>query len=533
MDQATVKPKSRSFQMLQWEHWPLLIIIGLSLWFYLWGVQRSLPYTPEVDELVFVKPAVNMAATGDLNPKWFGHPGSTVIYSLAVVYHSWNVIFYNGDFFHSNPETEMRFLNSPSEFYLLGRILSITFGVLGIFMTYKLGRRVAGKRVGLIGAWLLLVSPFIISHTRYVRSDSASIFFSVLSLWLCLKLYEKPSAKNQALAGIGIGLSIATKYYLATIIPVLLGIDALILKKQDLEPNKSRRKWLEIGVGFIAIGVSFALSVPYFFLDFATARDSLLVMGHSTHLGHDGLSYFGNLAWYLQTAIPKVVFWPQLLLIVVGGTLALFQRKVKLLFLLGYAVMFLLVLSRHPLHWERWLLPIFPILALFAAYGLDSILKLLNERQKLSAGGKVSLALGAIILISAWPTYKAALLGIRHARPSTRILAREWIMENLPADSRIAQESYTALLSGTGFSVSAFNALPNNGRTLNDYHQDGYDYVVVSSNMYDRYFAEPNRYSDEVTFYQTLFETTRLSQQFESSDIQTGPTIRIYALDVP
>ena len=49
---------------------------------HLWALRRFLP-VPEIDEPFFVRPAVQFAGTGDPNPGWFGHPGSTVIYPLA------------------------------------------------------------------------------------------------------------------------------------------------------------------------------------------------------------------------------------------------------------------------------------------------------------------------------------------------------------------------------------------------------------------------------------------------------------------
>ena len=50
------------------------------------GLTKALPYEPETDEPVFVQPAARIAATGDLNPHWFGHPGATVIYPLALAF---------------------------------------------------------------------------------------------------------------------------------------------------------------------------------------------------------------------------------------------------------------------------------------------------------------------------------------------------------------------------------------------------------------------------------------------------------------
>ncbi|MEO8083911.1 MAG: hypothetical protein ABI780_08820 [Ardenticatenales bacterium] len=52
-----------------------------------WGIVRDLPRLVEADEVATVRRAVVLAATGDPNPRWFGHPGSTYHYPLAAVVH--------------------------------------------------------------------------------------------------------------------------------------------------------------------------------------------------------------------------------------------------------------------------------------------------------------------------------------------------------------------------------------------------------------------------------------------------------------
>src|SRR5438552_4067159 len=65
--------------------WRWLLLLALVV--YVWGIQKNLPYVSEVDEHSFwVARAVGMADRGDLNPGWFGHPGSTVLYPLAAIY---------------------------------------------------------------------------------------------------------------------------------------------------------------------------------------------------------------------------------------------------------------------------------------------------------------------------------------------------------------------------------------------------------------------------------------------------------------
>ena len=54
----------------------LAAVMLVSLGAHVWGLGRDLPM-PDVDERYFVPPAAYIAASGDPNPHWFGHPGST------------------------------------------------------------------------------------------------------------------------------------------------------------------------------------------------------------------------------------------------------------------------------------------------------------------------------------------------------------------------------------------------------------------------------------------------------------------------
>jgi hypothetical protein len=79
--------------------WPvlamLLALVAFSGVAHLSALHRDLPLQ-EPDESAFVRPAVRIAATGDLNPQWFGHPGSTVIYPVAGLIRGWETIANGG-----------------------------------------------------------------------------------------------------------------------------------------------------------------------------------------------------------------------------------------------------------------------------------------------------------------------------------------------------------------------------------------------------------------------------------------------------
>jgi hypothetical protein len=164
-----------------------------------------------------------------------------------------------------------------------------------------------------------------------------------------------------------------------------------------------------------------------------------------------------------------------------------------------------------------------------AANATDAALHYLTRRFQLSQVASTVLAATLILLISILPAYKLIVHNIREAMPSTRVLAREWILHNLSTDSLIAQEWYTAPLEGTNFTITQSFSLAE--RSLDEYREAGYRYLVVSSGIYERYMAEPDRYRQEVTFYESLFNQGILLQQFDPSVTRGGPTIRIYELN--
>jgi 4-amino-4-deoxy-L-arabinose transferase-like glycosyltransferase len=512
--------------------WILASILVAALALHLWGIQRDLPFTPDNDEELFVTPAVAMVATGDLNPHWFGHPGSTVIYPLTAIYRIWNFVAYHGSLLRPDPDVRAAFRANFGQFYLLGRLLAIAYAVLSLPLVYAIGRRVFNTRVALIATGLSALTPIAVAHAQMVRTDSAGTFFTMLSLWLYLRIYDQPTLRNQLLAGAAIGLAIATRYFMVTLVFVLLLVDAIVLWQQEHQANTRKKLWPKIGAGLLVIVVAFALSTPFFFLDFAAAWQDLRAQDQAAHLGADGLSPAGNFFWYLTTAIPSGMTGPQAAFAVIGIILSVRARQTAQRVLLAFLVVYVSAISLSNLHWERWIIQILPLCSLFAAKGLDELAAGLSMRLGSDTIRQSGLVFILTVLLSAWPLYDVILMDIRASHSSSRVLAREWMVQNLPAGSRIAQEWYTAPLAGTGFVVLEHFSLSEESK-VESYLRAGYRYAVASSDIYDRFFAEPKRYSEQIAFYQDLFTRGRLLQQWEPSLTRGGPVIRIYELAGP
>jgi Dolichyl-phosphate-mannose-protein mannosyltransferase len=205
--------------------WPVLgalvALMALSSAAHLGALYRDLPLA-DLDEADIVRPAVHIAATGDLNPHWFGHPASTVIYPIAGLFHAWDALAHDGPILTSNPALTARLARSPTEFYVIGRLWTIALSVGALPLLFLVGRRAFNTRIALIATAIWAVLPYPVHLGRIVRSDSAAVFFGLLALWLCLRLLDEPRTRWCVLAGLSVGLAVASRYFMVALVPCLV-----------------------------------------------------------------------------------------------------------------------------------------------------------------------------------------------------------------------------------------------------------------------------------------------------------------------
>lgn len=505
----------------------IFFLTALVLWTYgmrLWGLKGDLPLGPGLDEGPRISNAIRMAAERELDPTYFNHPSSTVIYPLAAIYFGWNAIFY-GD---SERALMERYTANPTQFFMLGRLLTVAFASLSVPLVYHLGRRAFDRRVGLWGAWLATLPLILKSFSQIARDDIAATFFGLLALYFCLQLTWQPSRKLQVQTGLAIGLAIATRYFMALLGPVwgLSTLAGLAARTDFFSWQGQRRLVGHCLVGLLAMALTFSLTTPYLFLNFSEAVRDISSEQRIKHLGADGLTPAGNLAWYLAVALPapNALTWPLWLLALVGVGRALMTWQVKPLLLAAFVVIFLGGISLPALHWQRWAIPTLPILALFAAAGLTWL------ADRLRAGRGLRLVL--VVLVSAWPLYTLLLDGIRLNNANSRQLARVWLLEHVPEDSKIAMEEYTAFMTGLEdhYRLTGTFSLATTDWTLDQAYEQGFRYVLVSSDIYRLFAAEPERYPTEISLYEQLYAQETLLQEIKPTYFQRGPTIRIYYL---
>jgi hypothetical protein len=311
------------------------------------------------------------------------------------------------------------------------------------------------------------------------------------------------------------------------------------------QAGRRRTVLVGAGVGLACVALAFALSTPYVFLDYATVTKDLQVELRSSQIGAEGLAATQNFLWYLTSALPSTIPRPQLGAAGVGIALSIWAREQRQLLLAVFAVTFLAGISAASLHWARWLLPILPVCALFAAHGLAAAVARLSSGLRLSPPLQRSLLTLSALLLAAPSVSRVIQMDRMHTRPSTNVLARQWIESNLPTGSWIAFEWQTLppplqadpLLLGRwinhdrGCNFTELNMSQlSRGGSISKYRHDGYRYLITSSVYYTYYPANAARYPAEAAFYQTLLTHGRLLYHVAPSATHAGDEIRVYQL---
>jgi 4-amino-4-deoxy-L-arabinose transferase-like glycosyltransferase len=517
--------------------WPVWGAVGalmvVSTVAHLWALEGFLP-VPDIDEPFFVRPAVQIAATGDPNPGWFGHPGSTVIYPLAGLFHVWDAVAHHGPILTSNSELTARFQRSPSEFYVIGRLWTIALSVGALPLLFLVGRRAFNTRVALVATAIWAVLPLPVHLGRVVRTDSAAVFFGLLALWLCLRLLDEPRTRWCILAGVGVGLAVSSRYFMVALVPVLVA--AAVLPHRRALGTAVR----SAGIGLASAIGGFALSTPYFFLDWNTALDSLQ-RENASRPGATGLSHLGNLRWYLGTGIPASMTWPLVALAATGVVLIAWRRRPRQLLLVAFCAIFLAGICTSREHWIRWVIQILPVLVLFAAAAADTITRgVVAAIPRVPRPSIVApVALGAVTVILVLHPL-AVLNEVNHydngtisISGATRSAARDWIVGHVQPGSRIIGEPDTLPALGRRLDVS--HRLNPRTRTLADYQNAGYQYLVINSLRAGLYRFDATHHPREAAFYGDVACHTRLVALLPRGALQLrdGWPIRIYQLDKP
>ncbi len=102
----------------------------------------------------------------------------------------------------------------PFDLFETRRLVGAVIGLIGIFITWRLGRRVGGPLAGLIAVALLVTCPLYYGNMYMNAKDApfaVAMAFLTLALVRAFEEYPRPSPINCAMVGGAVGLAIGTR----------------------------------------------------------------------------------------------------------------------------------------------------------------------------------------------------------------------------------------------------------------------------------------------------------------------------------
>jgi len=517
------------------------VVIGLALRAV--GVPHGLPFLYDPDEPDFVVRAYTMLAQRDANPHWFGHPGTVTMYVLAALYGVYAAGGLAVGHFKTLADVGAEFWRDPAIFYFIGRTSILVFAGLSMCATWLLARRVANARAAFLAVVLLALAPIHVEISQLVRSDVQQGFFMLCAVWFALSIAETGRLRDYVLAGLCVGLGVATKYP-----AVLAAVSVLAAWAADV--HKQPAAWVQrTGRLFAAGAASLAgafIGSPFLFLDLPQVLDDLRTEARTEHLSATNEGLLSAIRFYLDGPLADALT-PVGLVLVLLGMLVLWRRlKWDSLPIVVLPPIYLLFIASLSLMWARWTVALLPFLCVLAATGADGLVSRLFRNW-----GRVAAALAFLVIataLAALPAQRAWNQARETLGGDTRTAAMNWAMRNIPAGAKVLQERYTPQFPRGHFDLlyvsTSGEIVPSSGssrfvvpsgylarlKDIKPLDQSGVEYLILGSDM-DRRVKEGKRYASELAIYAQVLESAELVYEvLPLAGERRGNPVRIYRI---
>lgn len=461
------------------------VLLGLVL--RVWGADFGLPQSYHADELIYVPDAVRYISTMDFKPSRWANP-TLFKYLLALEYGIVYLVNRVMGQFESLSSFEPFFLNEPSIFYLLGRLSSAALGTATIPVVYAIGAQAYGRRRGLVAAFLLTLCFLHVRDSHYAVSDVPMTFFFSVSILCCLLYLRHRTSNYLYLASAFIGMAIATKYTAMILVPVFVVTWAVTKYAGNWRDLVSK----EFGLAVVIMGLAFLVCCPYALLDYRGFLGTLRAHYGMGKIGFAGyqIDPAGGYVFYLKTLV-----WgmgPVLAIVAVLSVgYALYRHHREDCLILLPILSLYVFLGRQGTFFGRFIIPALPLLAVLVGRFLWDVAIGFPWGLRVPAG--IIATVLAVLTIA-----PSALSVVRHnvllAQSDTRTIAKRWIESNVPAGSKFFVEWHTPPLatesqpvpdSSRTFDVSKSYIVGMAEHPLDYYRQNGYQYLVTSSFIYN------------------------------------------------
>lgn len=491
----------------------LVVAIGGALRFTELG--QGIPFALGVDEPEIIERSVRMMKSGDFHPHFFDYPGLYIYIQFLTACARFVVGSIGGLWANLNEA-------APAEFYLWGRAVTATFGTLTILLVYRAGRRISAL-TGLLSAAIFAVQSMHVRESQFVLTDVPTTFFVALTWVLALRAHEQHTTRAFFWAGVASGLAAATKYNggVAILLPLLI----LLIGAADW-------RWRLRALSAVVLGAagSFLAGAPYTVLALPEFLNAFAYLSHMYAVGPTP----PEPGWVIYLKHLRINFSvPGLIAAAIGLGLTLralwraprANATVAWAMAAAFALIYFYMIAGQRLTYGRYLLPLLPFLCVLAGGALAWILEALHAR--LARPGVATLVAAALLVAVCWVPTTNALGTLRDAaKVATEEQVYQWILTNVPKQTKIGMESRRILLNPEQYDVEYFPRLIR--RNFAHYHDEGFDYLVASSQAFRTALYDVPPEAGASTAYKDLFSQLEPITVFLPSPEHPGAEWRIF-----
>ncbi len=247
---------------------------------------------------------------------------------------------------------------------LLIQLLNTTFYALAVVLTYQLGKTLWDEEMGFQGGVLLLGIPYLYTQVPLMLVDVATMFFFILAAVACVKALQQGGARQILMAAGALFFLFYAKYsswILLTSVPVI----CLFFMVQGPLPA-TRRTGLMALFSLLFIGVVF-----FIYKDIFLSQIDFLLAYQKPGLKRWSESHVSTFLFQVHPFITAAAF----------AALFAAARKADFRFvIISFVVLLFLAMGVRRI---RYILPLFPMIALMAAYGAEWAIRNRNIRSHL------------------------------------------------------------------------------------------------------------------------------------------------------
>ncbi|MGI6239182.1 MAG: ArnT family glycosyltransferase [Christensenellales bacterium] len=453
------------------------------------GIFWGYPLELHPDEGAIVRPAIEMADGNTLLASGYDRPDNIGKKVSSVLYRLYAKVIYDVDW--SQPVSA---LGEPI-FFIISRLYVATLGLVTVWVVWRMLRGF-GAVAGLVGSALFALYPLYVEHAHYATPDVPVTLAMCLTMLFALRYENKQSYANLALTVFWAALGTLDKY------PSILNCGMIGLVIIACNWKNWRKLIIDcLFAGILYVALLFVIS-PNLFINWRDVWARIQVENRSSHLGADGLNWFGNMRYYIRQF--TAAWGGAWALIVVpflyGASVMVIKHKRKFLVFTAF-IFWWVFLSTRALHWARWGFPMYAGALLIAAYGVGHLHKLLSRKHR-----GVSIALLSILSLAM--LYHP----LSHSIGAVAILNSD---DTRNASMATAQEYGITLENALYDSVTPIRITsnpdvywPRDTKLVDDQlyiTKFGIDYIVESEQE-GRYRSHPETYASILASYQWLHD---------------------------